>query len=349
MAEAYFAVHDENQMSYFPSDEACLAYNERKDQAALASLGPSLGEACPYVPPRQPEGPVGEPGVAPPGWNRPMMTPRRQPDDQPPSPTGEPLSNPPSPGNLRIDFGPNSTPASPENPEDRLPSHLRCLQERPSTSGLRAEQSGKEHASLPLITGFLAELNEPVPGALQIDTSPSNNFTDLSKRVVHEEIVDWPQEMPGTSGMQQTPNKTQPPPPCPKIPWRYQQFAGISFGTEEYQHLAGFFAHPMHTYRSGFDLTPEVESMTTAVYSKMMRGLKYDTSRRLMEAIRRRSYKAKARGKMQRLTQAHQELKNELEEARKSIIALQGKLLQSSDQGRVATATTLLQLSGPRN
>ncbi|XP_038147990.1 uncharacterized protein LOC119787964 [Cyprinodon tularosa] len=106
MAEASYDEYEENQMNL---------------RAALASLGPSLGVGCPYLPPRHLLDPAEGPSSAPSGWSKPMMTPSRQPDDQPPLPTGKPLSISSSPGNLSIDFGPTSTPASPENSEDRRP------------------------------------------------------------------------------------------------------------------------------------------------------------------------------------------------------------------------------------
>ena len=103
----------------------------------------------------------------------------------------------------------------------------------------------------------------------------------------------------------------------------------------------------MHTYRSVNDMEPEITSMTKEVYSKMMKGLKYYTTRRPIEAVRRSIYKTREKGKMQRLTQECEELTRQLQEARQTIITLQGKLLQlTADQGRMATTTTSQQLLG---
>jgi len=170
--------------------------------------------------------------------------------------------------------------------------------------------------------------NPESPEELQIDiqTEPSNIPANSEDGHHHAKQL---LEIPSTSGGHSTYCDL----PAHNYTYPREIFAGMDISSTEYIHLRVFFALPMDTYRSVNDLAPEVASMTTETYSQMMRGMVTPQSKAPLQALRRASYKFRATKKKQRVNQENQDLKRQLQEARTTIITLQGKLLQLTERG----------------
>ncbi|XP_038125189.1 UV excision repair protein RAD23 homolog A-like [Cyprinodon tularosa] len=96
------------------------------------------------------------------------------------------------------------------------------------------------------------------------------------------------------------------------------------------------------------DYKIDEKNFVIVMVSKMMKGLVYPFSRRPLVTRRPSIYKTRGKGKMQRLIRKRNELRRQLQEARATIITLQGLLQLKADQERMATTTTSQQLPGPQ-